>query len=86
MLPSFFHLGVECGVGVLNITILAHALSVQVSWCDFYKSAFIEVDLAGIYPFTLPCDSLSHVDFRVDSCWLCSHVVQRQMKHISLKT
>lgn len=69
----------------LNSAILGHALSVQVSRGDFYKSAFVEADLAGIYPFILPCHPLSHMDFRLDSCWDCSHVGQRQMKRSSCK-
>lgn len=76
------HRGLECGAGMgLNSAILGHALSVQVSRGDFYKSPFVEADLAGIYPIILPCHPLSHMDFRLDSCWDCSHVGQRQMKH-----
>lgn len=81
------HGGLECGAGMgLNSAILGHVLSVQVSWGDFYKSAFVEADLASVYPVILHCHPLSHMDFRLDSCWDCSHVGQRQMKHNSCKT
>lgn len=36
---------------------------------------FIEADLAGMHLFTLPCHPLSLMNFKLDGCWLCSHVI-----------